>query len=115
MSSGSPTRSIGATSALVEGGVYTGHEGVRKWLEGLFSVFPDFGSDVLDVRILEERGPGAMTFLVSSRAHGHGAGSDAPMDTTIWQVAKTRDHKVVWWRTCRSEADALDAVARELD
>ena len=37
---------------------------------------------------------------VASRApRGHGAGSDAPLEETIWQVDRWRRGKCVWWRT----------------
>lgn len=99
-----------AGTALIEGGTYQGHAGVREWWENLFSVFPDFALEVADVRILEERGPGEMRCVVTMRACAHGAGSDAPIGLTIWHVSEWRDQKVVWSRTCRSEAEALEAA-----
>ena len=40
-------------SGLLElegGGPYRGHDGVRSWWQNLLSVFPDFGTDIDEVR-----------------------------------------------------------------
>lgn len=40
----------------------------------------------------------------------HGLGSNAPMKQTNWDVTEWRDKKAIWWRTFRTEAEALEAV-----
>ena len=99
-----------AGTASIEGGSYQGHAGVRDWWKNLFSVFPDFTLEIADVRILDERGPGEMRYLITARVRAHGVGSDAPIELTIWQAGEWRDRKVVWSRTCRSEAEAHEAA-----
>jgi len=32
------------------------------------------------------------------------------MDRTLWQVARIRQGKGIWWRVFSSEAEALEAV-----
>jgi hypothetical protein len=32
------------------------------------------------------------------------------VDQTNWDVAEWRDRKVIWWRACRTEAEALQAA-----
>jgi ketosteroid isomerase-like protein len=89
----------------VEGGEpYRGHEGVRDWWESLLAVYPDFTTEIEEVR---ERGD-----LTITRAciHGRGLESDAPMDQTVWQVAEQRHGRVIWWRFTSSEAEALEAA-----
>jgi len=36
--------------------------------------------------------------------------SDAPMEQPAWQVAEWRHDKAVSWRTCTSEAEALEVA-----
>jgi hypothetical protein len=48
--------------------------------------------------------------VVQVRFHDHGMESDAPMVQTSWQVAEWRHEKAVLWRTCPSEAEALEAL-----
>jgi ketosteroid isomerase-like protein len=91
----------------VEGGALHGHDGVRKWWESIFGVFPDFDAEVLGIRAV-----GDVTFS-NVRAHGRGEGSDTPFEDAIWVVAQVRDGKVVRWQTFPSEAEALEAAGLE--
>ncbi len=98
------------TPAVVrlEGGtVYSGHDGVRRWWEDLFSVYSDF-----TVEIEEIRPAGDMTV---ARLHnrGHGAESSAPMEQTTWQVVDWRDNRAIRWGTYLSRAEALEAAGLE--
>jgi ketosteroid isomerase-like protein len=86
------------------GGSYRGHDGVRSWWENLFGVFPDFRSEVDEVRDL-----GDVT-VARVRLIGQGMGSDAPTEQKSWVVTEWRDKKTIWWRTCISEAEALEAA-----
>ena len=86
------------------GGEYVGHDGVRRWWENLLSIFPD-----LQVEIDEVRGLGEMT-VSKLRLRGQGKGSDAPLDQTDWQAGEWRDGRAIWWRTFRTEAEALEAA-----
>jgi len=69
-----------------------------------FAVYPDFTGEIEAVHKL-----GDLT-LARSCIHGHGAGSGTPMDRTLWQVARIRQGKGIWWRFFSSEAEALEAV-----
>jgi ketosteroid isomerase-like protein len=89
-------------------GDYHGHDGVREWLDDLFGAFPDFSIRLDEVRELGDRTLGAARIS----AHGaHGMDSAAPMiEQVSWILAEWRDERVVWWCTCRSEAEALEAA-----
>jgi SnoaL-like protein len=96
---------IEASSQLtvMEGG-YRGHEGVRRWWGDLTGAFPDWKIEIVDVRDL-----GDVT-VAALLASGHGAGSDAPAQTSVWQVGRWRAGKAVWWASFQVESEALEAV-----
>jgi ketosteroid isomerase-like protein len=89
----------------VEGGEpYRGHGGVRSWWERLLAVYPDFRAEIEVVRDL-----GDMT-IARVRGHGRGVESDAPIHQSIWQVARVRHGKVIWWSFVGTEAAAREAA-----
>jgi ketosteroid isomerase-like protein len=83
---------------------YRGHGGVRNWWQDLLEVSPVLSTEIDEVRDL-----GDVT-VVRMRFRGHGMEIDAPMEQTAWQVAKWRHEKALWWRTCPTEAEALEAA-----
>ena len=85
-------------------GDYHGHDGIRRWWGQLLDVFPDFATEVVEVRDL-----GDVT-LATIRIRGHGADSDAPVDAPLWSAARWRRGKCVRWGAYRTEADALEAA-----
>ena len=87
---------------------YRGHDGVSEWWRSLLGIFPDFGSEVLEVRDL-----GGDFVLVIMRARGHGRDSGTPFEETLWQASKWRRGRVVWWQMFGSEAEALEAAGLE--
>ena len=89
--------------AAMEGGLH-GHDGTRRWCENMFTAFPDYDIEVVEVRDL-----GDVT-LASLRALGHGAGSDVPFEDLLWQASRWRRGKCVWWRAFETETEALEAV-----
>ena len=89
--------------AAVEGGLH-GHDGMRRWWENMFTAFPDYYFEVVDVRDL-----GDVT-LASLRALGHGAGSDVPFEDLLWHASQWRRGQCVWWRAFETEAEALEAA-----
>ena len=89
--------------AAMEGG-YHGHDGIRRWWRHLHDVWSDFSIEVVEVRDLGE------VTLAALHLRGHGAGSDAPGEQTIWFSAEARHEKIVWWSSHRTEAEALEAV-----
>jgi SnoaL-like domain len=85
-------------------GQFRGHNGMLRWWHGLLGVFPDWNVEVLEVRDLGD------TTLAVMRAHGHGAGSEMPLELQIWQTAQWRNGRCVWWRSFRTEPEALEAA-----
>ena len=67
-----------AISQLEGGSVYRGHDGVRVWWRTLFAVFPDFSSEVLEVRE-----PRRDSLIVSIRVRGHGVEGGVPFEE-VW-------------------------------
>ncbi len=70
----------------------------------MFSVFPHFHVEIDEVQDL-----GDVT-VARVRLSGQGMGSDAPTEQQSWMVNRWRDGKTIWWRACRSEAEALEAA-----
>jgi hypothetical protein len=96
---------VDVVSRLVsmEGGFH-GHEGVLRWWLTLLDVWPDYTAQVVEMRDL-----GDLT-LAAAQISGTGAGSDFPSNETIWQVARLRRGKCVWWGTFPTREEALQAV-----
>jgi ketosteroid isomerase-like protein len=88
---------------VMEGG-YRGHDGVRRWRQDLFGVFPDWNVEVTEVRDL-----GDLT-LATLQVRGHGGESGAPINQMIWQLAEWRDGRFVRMSNHANEAEALEAV-----
>jgi ketosteroid isomerase-like protein len=89
---------------LEGGAAHRGHDGVRIWWDELLAIFPDVSSEIEEVRDL-----GDVT-IARHRFRGRGIESEAPIEQTNWQVTKWRDGKAIWWSSCRSEAEALEAA-----
>jgi hypothetical protein len=87
----------------MEGG-YHGHQGLRRWWSDFLGAFPDYTVEVEELRDL-----GDVT-LGHIRGWGHSATSDTPIVDPFWQPTRWLHGKVVWWRNCSTEADALEAV-----
>jgi ketosteroid isomerase-like protein len=85
-------------------GSYQGHDGIRRWWESVFGVWPDLTVEVVEVSDL-----GDLT-LAALRALGHGAGSEVPLEDTFWAAHRWRRGKCVWSRTFATRAEALEAV-----
>jgi ketosteroid isomerase-like protein len=85
-------------------GNHRGHEGIRRWWETLFDTWPDFTVRVLDLR--------AISGVTLGTVHltGRGAGSDVPVEWTVWAVGRWKGSKCVWWGNFRTRAEALEAV-----
>jgi ketosteroid isomerase-like protein len=89
--------------AAVEGGLH-GHDGMRRWWENMFTAFPDYYFEAVDVRDL-----GDVT-LASLRALGHGPGSDVPFEDLLRHASQWRRGQCVWWRAFETEAEAFEAA-----
>lgn len=81
-----------------------GHAAVRRWWETLLSVYPDFTSEIEEVRDLGDVTVARQLF------RGQGIKSGAQMEQSQWQVTRWRDNKAVWWRSFPTEAEALKAA-----
>ena len=92
------------TSAL-EGAVYRGPEGLRKWLDALFEDWEVFEAYAEEFHERDDR------VLAFGRWHACGRGSGIALDvsTAAWLV-RVREGKVVWWRTFTDRAEALEAA-----
>jgi ketosteroid isomerase-like protein len=84
-----------------------GHAAVRRWWELLQTVYPDFTSEIEKVQDL-----GDVT-IAQQHFRGEGTTSGVQMDQRQWIVTKWRRNRVVWSRSCPTEAKALE-VARAL-
>lgn len=89
----------------VEGSVYRGHEGMRRFAEEVWSVFPDWHPEVDEARSV-----GADHVLARVRGTGRGVGSGLEVGMTVWQVVKVRDGKAIWVHGYPTEEEALEAV-----
>ena len=88
---------------VMEGG-YHGHEGLRTWWRDFLGAFPDYNLEVEELRDLGDLTLGHM------RGWGHGADSATPLVDPFWIPMRWRDGKLVWWRNCATEAEALEAA-----
>jgi hypothetical protein len=43
-------------------------------------------------------------------ATAHGAASATPLLEDIWHPVRWRDGRIVWWRVCETEREALEAA-----
>jgi ketosteroid isomerase-like protein len=84
---------------------YRRDDGVREWWRSLLGVFPDFSTEVLEVRDL-----GGDSLIGAVRVRGHGLEGGAPFEEVLWQAVKSRDGKSTWWRNFTSESEALEAA-----
>ena len=73
---------------------------VRRWWDTLLDIYPDFTSEIEEVRDL-----GDVT-IAQHAFRGEGMESGAQMEQRQWQVTRWRDNKAVWWKSCPTEAEA---------
>jgi ketosteroid isomerase-like protein len=94
------------TSLITEsdGVVYRGHAGVRKFLDSLLAVLPNW--QVFEDRV-EDYGD---AMLVKARSVASGAGSGVSVEQAMWQALRMSDGQVVAWGFFRTEEEALDAI-----
>ena len=87
----------------MEGG-YHGHGGLRQWWDAILGAMPDYTAEIEELRDL-----GDVT-LAHTRGLAHGAASATPVIDQFWHALKWRNRRIVWWRNCSTEAEALEAV-----
>jgi hypothetical protein len=79
-------------------------KGLRRGWESFLGAFRDYNLEVEELRDL-----GDVT-LARMRGWGHGADSATPLVDFVWIPMRWRDGKLIWWRNCSTEADALAAM-----
>jgi ketosteroid isomerase-like protein len=87
-----------------EGVVYRGHSGMRRFLDELFGIFPDWHPEVVQVIDYGE------TVLVEVKTAGRGARSGLDVEQTIWQIIRFQDGRAISFRGYGSKAEALEAA-----
>jgi len=95
---------IDVESGLVamEGGDH-GHKGLRRGWESFLGAFGNYTLEVEELRDLGD--------VTLARMRGWGRGADStPLVDFVWILMRWRDGKLIWWRSCPTEADALVAV-----
>ena len=89
-------------------GSYQGHDGLRRWWQDLFGVFPDWSVEAVEVQDL-----GDHLTLATLHVRGHGGDSGAPVTGTLWQLAEwSADGKLVRASHHAKEAEAREAARR---
>jgi ketosteroid isomerase-like protein len=88
----------------VEGTVYWGHAGVRRYIDDAFSVFPDWHPQVVGTT---DHGD---TVIAEIRMAGRGASSRLPIEQTTWQVTRFTNGKMAGFTAYGSRADAFEAA-----
>jgi ketosteroid isomerase-like protein len=94
---------VSTALAGVEGS-YSGHDGVRRWWQDFHDIFPDWHAEALTLRALGD------ATVAQLRLTGHGGGSGAPVDQTMWHVVHWRSSKAVRISRHDSEPEALEAA-----
>jgi ketosteroid isomerase-like protein len=90
----------------VEGGAYRGLDGVREFFDLTHEVFGEtWRVEITGIEELGER-----FLVIESRSSGAGRAGGVPVPQAFWQAAEMRDRKIVWWKFCRTRAEALEAV-----
>jgi hypothetical protein len=98
-----PEIQVESRLVVMEGG-YRGLDGVRRWWDDFLGAFPDYMVEIEELRDLGE------VTLSYSRGRGRSAGRDAPFVDALWQPIRWVDGKIIWWRVCSTEAEALEAA-----
>ena len=88
----------------VEGTVYWGHAGVRRYLDEVFSIFPDWHPEIMGTTDYGD------TVIAEIRMAGRGAGSGLDIEQTTWQVTRFRDGKMAGFTAYGTRAAALEAI-----
>jgi ketosteroid isomerase-like protein len=90
--------------AVLDGTVYRGHEGFRRWLEDMAEDWHEFDLEVIDVR---ELGPGSV--LVHGWVRARARGSGVEMHSTGAWLCEMRDGLIARLRFYRDVEAALEA------
>src|SRR3954447_18997522 len=90
--------------AVLDGTVYRGHEGFRRWLEDMAEDWKEFDLELIDVREL-----GPQCVLVHGRVHARARASGVEMESTGACLCEMRDGLIGRLRFYRDVETALQA------
>ena len=88
----------------IEGTVYKGPAGMRRYIDQVFAVFPDWHARV--VRTIDH----GDTIVAEIRMAGRGAGSGLEIEQTTWQVTRFREGKLAGFTAYGDRAAAFEAA-----
>jgi ketosteroid isomerase-like protein len=88
----------------VEGTVYFGHAGVRRYIKDVLSIFPDWHPQIMGTTEHED------TVIAEIRMAGRAAGSGLDIEQTTWQVTRFRNGRMAGFRAYGTRAAALQAA-----
>ena len=86
------------------GGVYRGHEGIRRWWQTMHAAFPEMSTEIEDLRELEDGG-----LLVSIVLHMRAEATDIGFDVPVFQLVTIRG-RIASSRDFLDRAAALEAA-----
>jgi ketosteroid isomerase-like protein len=87
-----------------EGSVYRGHAGMHRFIDELFSVFPDWHPEVVQAT---DHGD---IVLAQVKFAGRGARSGVALEQILWQVVHFSDGKAIRFQAYATQAEALEAA-----
>jgi len=94
--------------ARVEGGVYRGHDGVRRWLEDTWAAMEGYEASI---EVLDEIAGRVGVFRIELRLRGRGSGVE--VEAGAYQVTELDRGGRIWrWRFF-DRLDAAEDLARE--
>jgi ketosteroid isomerase-like protein len=91
--------------AVLEGTVYRGHEGLRRWLDDMADDWRDFGIEVIGVRELD-----GDRVILEAEVHAHGRASGVALDAPGAWLCEIRDGRVATIRFYGDVEAALEAA-----
>ncbi|MEX2252732.1 MAG: nuclear transport factor 2 family protein [Thermoleophilaceae bacterium] len=100
-----PEVELRSVLAGVEGGTYTGAEGLRTWVEDLHSTWDDYRGEIVEFHEV-----GDDQTLVIFRVRGTAKSSGVPLDSRLAQVWTWRDGKPWRAEAYTDPHEALKAV-----
>jgi hypothetical protein len=84
----------------LEGG-YRGQSGLRRWWDDVSETMPDYRVEVIEIRDFGD------AIVAQMQGSGSGGSSATPIVDPFWQVVRWEEGRVVGWRNCSTEAEAL--------
>ena len=87
--------------AEAEGGSFQGHDGVREWWGAVIESL-DITPRPEQIEAFRDRG------IARMRLSGRVEGVEVPQ--SMWIALRVRDGQLVWWKTWRTETEALEAA-----